>query len=58
MVTDGISCPYNVIDENGVSRMNTNDINQARRRCAKLGLSDQKITRDEYAQIFGHRFHY
>ena len=58
MVTDGISSPYNVIDENGVSRMNTNDIKQARRRCAELGLSDQKITRDEYAQIFGHRFHY
>ena len=55
----GGSAPYNVIDdETGDDRLNTSDINRARKRAAKLGLSDQEIDHDEYVQKFGHKFYY
>lgn len=46
-----------VDDETGVDRLNTSDINRARKRAAKLGLSDQEIDHDEYVQKFGHKFY-
>ena len=56
LVRDGVSCPYVVIDdETGQPRLNTNMLDQAEKRCAKLGVSNQKICHDEYKQIYGHR---